>query len=207
MLNVERSEIPTFGKVKSLEAGRKIISFMHISLDGFVAGPKGERNSIMKKLFFLLPALLFFTACERSETLTKSDIEDIRLTMQQYREAWKAGDSANVLSRVCDDIILYMPNKTGKPKIGKDSVTAFWFPPSDVSYPIDAYEITDEKIEGSGNLCVYTGVSKLRWHMMKGNVHSDTTTSVSEFLNVLKKVNDEWKLYRVMYNLKNQDYQ
>jgi dihydrofolate reductase len=31
-------------EVKSREAGRKIISFMHISLDGFVAGPKGELN-------------------------------------------------------------------------------------------------------------------------------------------------------------------
>jgi dihydrofolate reductase len=29
-------------EVKSRKAGRKIISFMHISLDGFVAGPNGE---------------------------------------------------------------------------------------------------------------------------------------------------------------------
>ncbi len=31
-------------EVKSHKAGRKIISFMHISLDGFVAGPNGEMN-------------------------------------------------------------------------------------------------------------------------------------------------------------------
>ena len=126
--------------------------------------------------------------------------------MSEYREAWKTGDSANVLRRICDDMILYMPNKSGKPKIGKDSIAAFWFPPSDIVYPITAYEVTDEQIEGSGNLCLYSGISKLTWHIQNGNVHSDTTTSVSEFLNVLKKENDEWKLYRVMYNLKDEEY-
>ena len=33
-------------EVKSRKAGRKIISFMHISLDGFVAGPNREMNWI-----------------------------------------------------------------------------------------------------------------------------------------------------------------
>ena len=33
-------------EVKSRNAGRKIISFMHISLDGFVAGPNGEMDWI-----------------------------------------------------------------------------------------------------------------------------------------------------------------
>ena len=33
-------------EVKSRNTGRKIISFMHISLDGFVAGPKGEMDWI-----------------------------------------------------------------------------------------------------------------------------------------------------------------
>lgn len=31
-------------EVKSRNTGRKIISFMHLSLDGFVAGPNGEMN-------------------------------------------------------------------------------------------------------------------------------------------------------------------
>jgi ketosteroid isomerase-like protein len=162
----------------------------------------------MKKIFLLLSALMAITGCNESETssFSKNDIEKIKQTMLEYREAWKTGDSTIVLSMVCEDMILYMPDKIGKPKIGKDSIRAFWFPPSDVSYPITAYEVTDEKIEGSGNLCFYSGISKLTWHILKGNVHSDTTTSVSEFLNVLKKEKEEWKLYRVMYNLKAEDY-
>lgn len=162
----------------------------------------------MKTIFLLLVALMIVTACDKPETksFSEKDIEKIKQTMIEYREAWKTGDSTNVLKRVSEDIILYMPDKTGKPKIGKDSVAAFWFPPSDVSYPITAYEVTDEKIEGSGNLCLYSGVSVLTWHIQKGNVHSDTTTSVSEFLNVLRKKKDEWRLYRVMYNLKDEAY-
>ena len=33
-------------EVKSRNTGRKIISFMHLSLDGFVAAPNGEMNWI-----------------------------------------------------------------------------------------------------------------------------------------------------------------
>ncbi|MDX2047827.1 MAG: hypothetical protein SFU87_13635 [Chitinophagaceae bacterium] len=33
-------------EVKSRKAGRKIISFMHLSPDGFVRGPNGEMNRI-----------------------------------------------------------------------------------------------------------------------------------------------------------------
>ncbi len=161
----------------------------------------------MKTIFLFLAALIIVTACDKPETksFSEKDIKKIKQTMIEYREAWKTGDSTNVLKRVSEDIILYMPDK-GKPKIGKDSVAAFWFPPSDVSYPITAYEVTGEKIEGSENLCLYSGVSKLTWHIQKGNVHSDTTTSVSEFLNVLRKEKDEWRLYRVMYNLKDEAY-
>lgn len=163
----------------------------------------------MKRRILSLVTLIFVNACNKPETssFSESDIEKVKRTMIEYREAWRRGDSPHVLSRVCDDMILYMPNKTGKPKIGKDSIASFWFPKSDVSYPIIAYEVIDEKIEGSGNLCFYSGISKLTWHIQKGDVHSDTTTSVSEFLNVLKKEKDEWKLYRVMYNLKDEGYQ
>ena len=162
----------------------------------------------MKKVFFSLVSLILVTACNKSETdsFSENDIEEIMRVMFEYREAWKMGDSDNVLNKVSDGVILYMPSMAGKPKIGKDSVAAFWFPTSDVSYPITTYEVTDEKIEGSGNLCIYSGVSKLIWHIQKGSVHSDTTASVSEFLNVLKRENNEWKLYRVMYNLKNAEY-
>jgi ketosteroid isomerase-like protein len=162
----------------------------------------------MKNLLFPLVGLLFLIACNKTKTssLDQNDIDEVKRTMFEYREAWRAGDSIAVLRRICDDVILYMPNKTGKPKIGKDSVAAFWFPPSDVSYPITGYEVTDEKIDISGDLCIYSGISRLTWHIQHGNVHSDTTTSVSEFLNVLRKENDEWKLFRVMYNLKDEGY-
>jgi hypothetical protein len=41
-------------EVKSRNTGRKIISFIHISLDGFIAGPNGEMNRIKvdEEIFF-----------------------------------------------------------------------------------------------------------------------------------------------------------
>jgi ketosteroid isomerase-like protein len=162
----------------------------------------------MKNALYSLVVLILVAACDRQEAggFSETDIKEIKRVMLEYREAWKVGDSANVLDKVSDDVILFMPSKLGRPRISKDSVAAFWFPPSDVSYPITEYEVTEEKIEGSGNLCIYSGVSKLTWHIQRGSVHSDTTTSVSEFLNVLRKEENDWKLYRVMYNLKDTQY-
>lgn len=162
----------------------------------------------MKIAFLSISSLILIAGCNSSGTssLRENDMEEIKRVMNEYREAWKKGDSAIVLSKVHANVILYMPTETGKPKTGKDSVAAFWFPPSDVSYPITEYDVTHEKIEAIGDLCLYSGISKLVWHIQKGNMHSDTTASVSEFLNVLKKEENKWKLYRIMYNLKASDY-
>ena len=44
-------------EVKSRNTGRKLISFIHISLDSFVAGPNGEMNRIKVDEEVFKPAL------------------------------------------------------------------------------------------------------------------------------------------------------
>ena len=55
-------------------------------------------------------------------------------------------------------------------------------------------------------LCIYSGISKLSWYVLKGAVRSDSTTVVSEFMNILRKEGGQSKLFRVMYNVKDNDY-
>mgnify|MGYP001179580999 CR=1 FL=1 len=161
----------------------------------------------MIKLYFLLSIAILISACSTALDLNTGDLLNIKLSMQAYRDAWRSGDSAKIRSLISNEITLYMPDEAGVPKQGKEAVTAFWFPTSDISYPITKYEISNEKIEGCGSMAFYSGISHMEWHVLQNGVHADTTLSVSEFLNVLRKENGVWRLYKIIYNIKHNDYQ
>ena len=157
----------------------------------------------------LATALIILYACQSVQSgteLTTDEQNKVREAMNKYRNAWMRNDSAVVMDYVSKDMVLFMPNLEGKPKTGIDSIRVFWFPNSDVSYPITEYTVTNEKIEGNEQLCIYSGISKLSWHVLKGTIRSDSTTVVSEFMNVLRKEDGQWKLFRLMYNIKDNEY-
>ena len=160
--------------------------------------------------YIILPtALIVFYSCQSIQTsneLTSDERNKIVEAMNKYRNAWMRNDSAEVMEYVSKEMVLFMPSLEGKPKIGADSIRAFWFPNSDISYPITEYAVTNEKIEGNEQLCIYSGISKLSWHVLRGTARSDSSTAISEFLNVLKKEDGKWKLLKAMYNIKNNDY-
>jgi ketosteroid isomerase-like protein len=105
-----------------------------------------------------------------------------------------------------NEIILFQPGKNGKPILSKNDVSEFWFPKSDIKYPIIKYEVENEEIVSSGNIAYYQGVSRLTWCTLENNIGRDTILSVSEFTNILKKEDGKWKIHRIMYNLKDSKY-
>jgi len=160
-------------------------------------------------LLFILWLNLLGTGCESSQnsnSLTAEDKRQVLSNMKNYRDAWLRNDSTTIMNFVSPDLILYMPNSQGKSKVGKDSIRAFWFPPSNITYPITAYEVAKEQLEGDRQFCIYSGVSKLSWYVLNGSMRSSPTTVFSEFVNVLRKENGQWKLFRVMYNVKDSAY-
>lgn len=134
------------------------------------------------------------------------DVNEIKSMMSAYRAAWMAADSAAIMESLTEDFVLFMPGKSGKPIVGKGAVREFWFPTSDIKYPIVSYEVTHEEVDGSGDMAYYQGVSRLTWCTVEDGIARDTTTSVSEFTNVLARDGGRWKLRRIMYNLKDPDY-
>jgi hypothetical protein len=108
----------------------------------------------------LLTALgMSLYSCQQTSPTEPVDPAEIVQMMQEYREAWRNGDSTLVMDKLSEDIILYRPDKSGKPIASKDEVAQFWFPASDISYPILSYEVEHEQIEGSGNLAAGSRVN------------------------------------------------
>ena len=159
----------------------------------------------------LLAVSLILPACVQPEgdgtaSFTQADATAIQQTMESYRDAWMAGDSANVVNKLSEHVRMFRPDATAEPLIGKKQLTEFWFPPSDVSYPIYEYRITDEEIQGSGHLAFLQGISHLSWCTLESGVCRDSTTNVSEYLTVLRKEEGSWKIFRQIYNVKDADY-
>ena len=154
----------------------------------------------------LLTIIVTLSSCDRRNSLTDEDIADIEFMMHEYREAWKQGDSVNVMNKISPDIMLFQTGKSSKPIFGKKEVSDFWFPKSDISYPIIEYVISHKEINGSGDFAYYQGVSKLSWYTLNNNIASDSSTVTSEFISILKKYDNEWKIYRQMYNIKDLNY-
>jgi len=119
--------------------------------------------------------------------------------MEDYRTAWKKGDSTAILEKISPNIILYLPGQTAKPLVGKKALRDFWFPNTKKTYPIISYDIENEDIGVSNHLAFYQGLSRLKWYTLDQGVGSDTMLSISEFTTLLKKEEEQWKIYRIMY--------
>ncbi len=165
-----------------------------------------KKQILLTFLFSSVMASLLFNSCENTNGKEGSDVDAIKQMMQEYRQAWRNGDSTLVLDKLSATIILFQPGKMGKPIFDKRNVSEFWFPKSDIKYPILQYEVENEEIVSSGDMAYYQGVSKLTWCTLENNIGRDTTQSISEFTNILKKEDGKWKIHRIMYNLKDSKY-
>ena len=144
-------------------------------------------------------ATLFLAACGGAAELPRSDLESVENVLARYRQAWIDNDAAGVMGYVSDDITLFVPGARQANVVGKERLRAFWFPPSDTVYRITTYEITDQELRGSGLYAIAQGKSLLTWDtVVRDSVHN-TSSSRSEFLTVLRKEPDGWKLYRQMF--------
>jgi len=153
----------------------------------------------------VLSALLLIISCypKVSHTFEAEEIEEV---MTEYRNSWLEGDSLTVLSKISDDIILFMSNKEDHPIVGKSEVGEFWFPVTDLSYPILKYEVSESEIGGGGNHAYYQGLSNMTWCTLENGIGRDTITSISEFTTLLKRDGEQWKISRIMSVSKDDNY-
>ena len=109
---------------------------------------------IKKILIITIISILFFSYQQNINLEVESKDEIVKF-MQACRDVWRAGDSTTILNKISADIVLFQPGKTSKPITGKNDVSGFWFPDSDISYPIIKYEIEHEEIGRSNDSAYY----------------------------------------------------
>ena len=160
----------------------------------------------MKLNLFLAGLLFILVSCDQKQNAPAHTKQDIQSFMSDYRAAWKDGDSSLILQFISPDITMFRPSKSDTPIVGISDLSAFWFPESNMSYPILKYEVENEDINIGGDLAIYQGLSILEWCIEEKGIQRDTTLSISEFTTILRHEEDAWKIFRIMFNSKDKDY-
>jgi ketosteroid isomerase-like protein len=165
----------------------------------------------MKYLMGIIAILLLSCTSEDAghhspEGTAVSTEDELNETMSGYRNAWLRADSAQIMTYVSEDAVFFRPTSSERPLKGKNEIAKFWFPPSDLSYPVYEYELTNVNITAEEDLAVIDGISKLSWYQLEDGLASDSSTAITEFITILRREYDGWKYFRQMYNLKSDDY-
>ena len=148
----------------------------------------------MKPLLAVLGVALL--GCGAEPTESPSALREAEQVLEDYRQAWLADDSARVMSHVSDEFAMMTPVRTVS---GKEHVRAYWYPRRDTTYPIRKYDVTSQRVYGSGEYIVSEGLSFLAWDTKVKDSVVASATSKSEYINVLRKEAGAWKLYRSMF--------
>jgi ketosteroid isomerase-like protein len=159
-----------------------------------------NQSSLFFKLVMVVS--LFSPAISVAGKLKVEEASQVQQVLADYRAAWLEGDKEKVLATLSDEILLFVPSSTAGRLDGKQAVKEFWFPPSDINYPIKAYEISDQEVFGSGEFATATGKSKLIWETVDNGTVTDSQTSNSDFMTVLRKEEGHWRIYRQMYQMR-----
>ena len=148
----------------------------------------------MKPLLAVLGVALL--GCGAEPTESPSALREAEQVLEDYRQAWLADDSARVMSHVSGEFAMMTPVRTVS---GKEHVRAYWYPSHDTTYPIRKYDVTSQRVYGSGEYIVAEGFSFLAWDTKVKDSVVASATSKSEYINVLRKEAGTWKLYRAIF--------
>ena len=150
-----------------------------------------------------LPAWLWLAGCVACSPavgeLSQADRDAVDAVLADFRQAWLDGDNERVMGHVSGDFTLFIPGPSASTLVGKERIRRYWFPPGDTTYRITKYEIEGGRTQGSGIYAIAQGTSRLGWDTVVADSVHNSSTSVSEFVSVLKREEGQWKLYRQIF--------
>jgi uncharacterized protein (TIGR02246 family) len=159
-------------------------------------------QSKLLSVFMLLFAVIGISACSilnppQDNSLTPSDISQIRDVTNAYIAAWIADDADAVMALFTDDPVI-IPNQRN-PIEGEAAIRAYWWPDNGTTTTINRYIINLDEIDGSGDIAYTRGHAELAF-TFEANGESSNFVSRSVSMSVLHKQADgSWKIARRMW--------
>src|SRR5215467_687540 len=155
--------------------------------------------NIRKALALVVLSLAGSSVKGAGSGLSAEDVAKIKQVHSKYEEAWLKGDADGVRALFTDDCVI-LPPHGDKPRIGREGLDEFWFPPDAPPTKITKLVVTPQSIGGDGQIAYVWGTDEVAWTTEQNG----ETTSASHkgiFLNVLvKQPNGEWKMSHHMWD-------
>lgn len=147
----------------------------------------------------ILSLVVGVVSCTEGSAAPDEERRAVTQTLSDYRQAWLDNDQEQVMRRVADDFTLFPPGANSKTVVGVAAVRSFWFPTSDTVYRITKYEVSNQQVHVSQGLAVEQGTSVLSWDTVARDSVLSSSSSTNEYLTVLRKDGNDWKLIRSMH--------
>lgn len=157
----------------------------------------------MKYTLIIIGFVVAIISCNEkySNDFSGQDKNGVLALNELYRNDWLANDSMSVVDLFTDDAALIPPNNKGDIIRGKKAIGNYWFPVKDTSYVITLFEMTDQAVIGSDDVAVLEGVSKVGWNTETNGRILSSSSSVTNFITVCRKIDNKWKIYRQIWNV------
>ena len=125
---------------------------------------------------------------------TDSDRKAVVQVLDEYVNAWLAGDAERVMRVMSDDAVL-MPHHGLQPVVGAKAIRAWWWPPDSPKTTIDKFAMHHVEIGGSGSIAYVRGTQELEW-----TTGTKTQRNRGNHLTLLRKGNDgRWRITHQMW--------
>lgn len=142
----------------------------------------------MKKLIFLLPALIFFVACNNQQTDTKAEGEKVMEASREWAKSASAKDIEKIISYWADDAVVLQPGQTalhGKKEIRSMVEASFKTPGFSITWEPQLVEVSK-----SGDLAYLMEKSHVTFNDSSGKAITQNYNGVT----IWKKQTDgTWK--------------
>jgi uncharacterized protein (TIGR02246 family) len=151
----------------------------------------------------LTPALVCLLFCaslaSAESTLSDDDITKIKQVHRHYEQAWLKGDADGIRALFTEDSVL-LPHHGDPPRVGRNELNAFWFPPDAPPSKILKLKLDIKDIGGNAQIAYVWGFDEVAWSTTQEG-KTQTASNKGTFLNVLKKQpSGEWRISHHMWD-------
>lgn len=133
-----------------------------------------------------------------SSAMTAADVDEIKQTIENYRQAWLRNDKAAVLEAFTGDAVI-LPHHGVEPRVGKSAIEEFWFPAGSPPTPIHEFKLDVAAVRVEGDVAVAHGTTKLMWSMMREG-REEKWRNKGTFITVLIRKEGRWRITHQMWD-------
>ena len=140
------------------------------------------------------------TAAEScSPTISQSDIQNIKQTIEFYRLSWLRGDPTGVQKTFDEDAVL-IPHHGDRPVLGIEAIKSYWWPNNAPATKIVRLDITFDEIGGDGCYAFVRGNDSVEW-VTATSAGEQKYGNAGTYLNVMRKQPDgSWRILQHMWD-------